>query len=230
MRFMILVKATKESEAGVMPTEELLTAMADYHEQLSKAGVLLDGNGLHPSSRAWRINWAGGRKTIVDGPFAEAKELVAGYTIIDVKSREEALEWTRRFPNPSLNDGEIEVRQMFELSDFGDVEALDRLRKHLAALVPVADIQRHGHHVDSAALAFHRLKRMIDLVGRPTAEHHSLGAFARRVDHQLLAQPRPDARDQHDLPSYEHASSVRFKGEAADYRPRRFAKNPVIVW
>ncbi|MGD9924968.1 MAG: YciI family protein, partial [Pseudorhodoplanes sp.] len=92
MRFMILVKATRDSEAGVMPTEELLSAMAGYHEQLTKAGVLLDGNGLQPSAKGWRIKWTGGKKTIVDGPFAETKELVAGYTIIEVKSREEALE------------------------------------------------------------------------------------------------------------------------------------------
>ena len=105
MRFMILVKATKDSEAGVMPGEDLLAAMADYHEQLAKAGVLLDGNGLHPSAKGWRIKWAGGQKTIVDGPFSETKELVAGYTIINVKSREEALEWTKRFPNPALADG-----------------------------------------------------------------------------------------------------------------------------
>jgi hypothetical protein len=128
MRFMILVKATKASEAGVMPTEDLLTAMAEYHEQLAKAGVLLDGNGLHPSSKGWRITWAGGKKTIVDGPFAETKELVAGYTIIDVKSREEALEWTKRFPNPSFDDGEIEIRQMFELEEFGDSAVIERFR------------------------------------------------------------------------------------------------------
>ncbi len=129
MRFMILVKATNDSEAGVMPGEDLLAAMADYHEQLAKAGVLLDGNGLHPSAKGWRIKWAGGKKTIVDGPFSEAKELVAGYTIINVKSREEALEWTKRFPNPTLGNGEIEIRQMFELEDFGESEAIDRLRE-----------------------------------------------------------------------------------------------------
>lgn len=129
MRFMILVKATNNSEAGVMPGEDLLAAMADYHEQLAKARVLLDGNGLHPSAKGWRIKWAGGKKTIVDGPFSEAKELVAGYTIINVRSREEALEWTKRFPNPALEDGEIEIRQMFELEDFGESEAIDRFRE-----------------------------------------------------------------------------------------------------
>ena len=125
---MILVNASKDSEVGVMPTEELLTAMADYHEQLAKAGVLLDGNGLHPSAKGWRIKWTGGKKTIIDGPFAEAKELMAGYTIIDVKSREEALEWTKRFPNPSFDDGEIEIRQMFELEEFGESDTLERFR------------------------------------------------------------------------------------------------------
>jgi hypothetical protein len=129
MRFMILVKATKDSEAGVMPPEDMLTAMADYHEELSKAGVLLDGNGLHPSSKGWRITWSGGKRTISDGPFAETKELIAGYTIIQVKSREEAFEWAKRFPNPSVEDGEIEVRQMFELEDFSQGEAVERFRE-----------------------------------------------------------------------------------------------------
>jgi hypothetical protein len=113
----------------VMPSEELLTAMADYHEQLAKAGVLLDGNGLHPSSKAWRFTWSGGKKNFTDGPFAEVKELVAGYTMIQVKSKEEALEWTKRFPNPGTVDGEIEVRQMFELEDFTQGEAIDRFRE-----------------------------------------------------------------------------------------------------
>jgi hypothetical protein len=126
---MILVKANKDSEAGVLPTEELISPMADYHEQLSKAGVLLDANGLRASSKGWRIKWSKGKRTIVDGPFTEAKELVAGYTIIQVKSREEALEWTKRFPNPGLEDGEIEVRQMFELEDFAQSEAIERFRE-----------------------------------------------------------------------------------------------------
>ena len=105
MRFMILVKATKDSEAGVRPPEELFAAMADYHEQLVKAGVLLDASGLQPSSKGWRIKYSGGKRTVIDGPFTEAKELVAGYTMIQVKSREEAIEWSRRFPNPTI-DGE----------------------------------------------------------------------------------------------------------------------------
>jgi len=129
MRFMIIVKATKDSEAGVMPPPELFKVMADYHEELAKAGVLLDANGLQPSSKGWRIKWSGGRKSIVDGPFTEAKELVAGYTIIQAKSREEALEWTKRFPNPMLEDGEIEVRQMFELEDFGENPEIERFRE-----------------------------------------------------------------------------------------------------
>jgi hypothetical protein len=128
MRFMILVKASKDSEAGVMPPEEIFTAMADYHEQLAKAGVLLDGNGLHPSSKGWRIEYSGGKRRIIDGPFAETKELVAGYTIIQVKTKEEAIEWANRFPNPHLEDGYIEIRQLFELEDFGESEAIDRFR------------------------------------------------------------------------------------------------------
>jgi hypothetical protein len=128
---MILVKATRDSEAGAMPPEELFTAMADYHEQLVKAGVLLDASGLQPTSKGWRIRYSGGKRTVIDGPFTEAKELIAGYTLIQVKSREEAMEWTRRFPNPAMEgkDGEIEVRQLFELDDFGSGESIDRFRK-----------------------------------------------------------------------------------------------------
>lgn len=129
MRYMILVKATKDSEAGVMPPEELFHAMADYHEELAKAGVLLDANGLQPSSKGWRIKYSGVKRTHIDGPFTETKELVAGYTIIQVKSREEAMEWARRFPNPHLSEGEIEVRQIFELEDFGESEAIERFRQ-----------------------------------------------------------------------------------------------------
>jgi hypothetical protein len=130
MRYIILVKATAQSEAGAMPDEKVFKAMADYHEQLVKAGVLLDGNGLQPSRKGWRIRYAGDKRTVVDGPFAETKELVAGYTIIQVRSREEALEWTRRFPPPF--DGiecEIEVRQMFELDDFEPSESIERFRE-----------------------------------------------------------------------------------------------------
>lgn len=129
MRFMILVKASKDSEAGVMPPEQVFEAMADYHEQLANAGALVDANGLQASSKGWRIEWKNGKKRIIDGPFAEAKELIAGYTIIDVPSREEAVEWTSRFPNPMLVDVEIEIRQMFELEDFGDGPGIERFRK-----------------------------------------------------------------------------------------------------
>ncbi|HEX9785106.1 MAG TPA: YciI family protein [Opitutaceae bacterium] len=130
MRFMIIVKATKDSEAGVMPPENLLAEMGKYHEDLHKAGVLLDGSGLQASSKGWRIKYSGGKRTVIDGPFAETKELVAGYTLIQVKSKEEAMEWTRRFPNPAIGgkDGEIEVRQLFELEDFGPSEAVERMR------------------------------------------------------------------------------------------------------
>jgi hypothetical protein len=131
MRFMIIVKATRESEAGVMPEEKLLAEMATYHEELAKAGTLLDGSGLQPSAKGWRIKYSGGKRTVIDGPFAETKELIAGYTLIQAKSREEALEWTKRFPNPA-GDGrqaEIEVRQLYELEDFGPSEELDRFRE-----------------------------------------------------------------------------------------------------
>jgi len=130
VRFMIMVKASPQSEAGAMPEEQLMAAMADYHEQLAKAGALLDGNGLQPTAKGWRIRYSAGQRTVVDGPFAETRELVAGYTVIQVRSREEALEWTRRFPAPhgALADGEIEVRQLFELDDFGPGASVDRFR------------------------------------------------------------------------------------------------------
>ena len=131
MRFMIVVKATKDSEAGVLPHEKMLTEMAKYHEELQKAGVLLDASGLQASAKGWRIKYSGQKRTVVDGPFAEAKELIAGYTMIQVKSKDEAMEWARRFPNPALDgtEGEIEVRQLFELDDFGPSEAVDSFRK-----------------------------------------------------------------------------------------------------
>src|SRR5881296_455334 len=131
MRFMIIVKATQNSEAGVMPEETMFAAMANYHEELQKAGALLDASGLQPSAKGWRIKYSGGKRTVIDGPFTEAKELVAGYTIIQVKSREEALEWARRFPNPSIDgkEAEIEIRQFFELDDFGPSEAVERFRE-----------------------------------------------------------------------------------------------------
>ena len=131
MKFIILVKATKDSEAGVMPSQKLLSEMGAYHEELARKGVLVDGNGLRPSSMGWRIKYSKGGRSFVDGPFAETKELVAGYTIIDVKSREEAIEITKRFPNPSIDggEGEIEVRPYFELSDFGEGPEIERFRK-----------------------------------------------------------------------------------------------------
>lgn len=136
MRFMIIVKATQDSEAGVMPDEKLVSDMAAYHEELQNAGMLLDGSGLQPSSRGWRIQYSKGKRTVVDGPFTETKDLIAGYTLIQAKSREEALEWTKRFPNPAIagKNGEIEVRQLFELEDFEpalgrDSKSLERIRR-----------------------------------------------------------------------------------------------------
>ena len=130
MRYMIIVKATKDSEAGVLPREDQLAEMAAYHGELAKAGVLVDGNGLRATSKGWRVRMRGAGRTVVDGPFAETKELIAGYTIINVKSRAEAVEWTKKFPNPTPDgsDCEIEVRQMFELEDFGESETLERFR------------------------------------------------------------------------------------------------------
>ncbi|MGQ0651086.1 MAG: YciI family protein [Betaproteobacteria bacterium] len=131
MKFMILVKATAESEAGTMPSEALFKEMADYHEELIKAGVLVDASGLQRSEKGWRIKYNGRERRCVDGPFTETKALVAGYTVINVRSREEAIAWTRRFPNPSIDGGkaEIEVRPYFELDDFGQSEQVERFRQ-----------------------------------------------------------------------------------------------------
>ncbi len=120
MRFMVIVKANKDSEAGVMPSELLLAEMGKYNEDLVKAGVLLAGEGLHPSSKGARVRFAGSKRTVSDGPFAETKELVAGFWLIQVKSREEAIEWVKRAPNPFPGtESEVEIRQVFEADDFG---------------------------------------------------------------------------------------------------------------
>ena len=133
MRFMIVVKATPESEAGVLPEQALIARMTAYHEEMAKAGVLIDGAGLQATSKGWRVSYQGDKVVVTDGPFAETKELIAGYTIINVKSREEALAWSRRFPNPSVNGigGEIEVRPFFELEDIITEPALDRRLRNI---------------------------------------------------------------------------------------------------
>jgi hypothetical protein len=126
MRFMITVKATKGTESGIFPenAEKLFDAMAAYHDELVKAGVLLDASGLQPSSSGWKVKYTGDKRAVVDGPFTEAKEMIAGYTLIQTKTREEALEWTRRFPKPHLDhECEIEVRQLYELEDFATIDA-----------------------------------------------------------------------------------------------------------
>jgi hypothetical protein len=140
MRFMILVKANKDSEAGVLPSEELLTEMGKFNEELVKAGILLAGEGLHPSSKGARVRFSGSNRTVIDGPFAETKELIAGFWLFQVKSREEAIEWVKRAPNPMPGtESEIEIRQVFEADDFGDAltpelrEAEERLRAQAAA-------------------------------------------------------------------------------------------------
>lgn len=119
MRFMVLVKASKDSEAGVMPSRQLLTEMGKFNEELAKAGVLLAGEGLHPSSKGARVRFSGSKRTVIDGPFAETKELIAGFWIWQAKSKEEAIEWVKRCPNPHNEDCEVEIRQVFEAEDFG---------------------------------------------------------------------------------------------------------------
>jgi hypothetical protein len=135
MKFMIIVKATADTEAGRFPpdSQAMFAAMADYHEQLAKAGVLLDASGLQPSSKGWRIRYDGDKRTVIDGPFAESKELIAGYTMIQVRNRDEALEWSRRFPNPvgPNQPAEIEVRPLYELEDLEGIinpEARERFK------------------------------------------------------------------------------------------------------
>jgi hypothetical protein len=121
MRFMVIVKADKDSEAGVLPDEKMLSEMTKYNEELAKAGVMLAGEGLHPSSAGARVRFSGDKRTVIDGPFAETKELVAGFWLIQVKSKEEAIEWVKRAPNPFPGtESEIEIRQVFEAPDFGD--------------------------------------------------------------------------------------------------------------
>ena len=139
MRFMLIVHATKESEAGVLPGKELLTAMGKYNEELVKAGVLLAGEGLHPSSRGARVRFSGSQRTVIDGPFAETKELIAGFWLVQLKSLEEAIEWVKRCPNPMNEESDIEIRQVFEAEDFGAEftpelrEQEERLRAEVAA-------------------------------------------------------------------------------------------------
>ena len=131
MRFMIMVRANQDTEADVKPGEQLIADMATYHEELAKAGALVDASGLQPSSKGWRIRYSGAKRTVVDRPYTEAKELIAGYTIIQAKSREEALEWTKRFPNPlpHVAECEIEVRPIKGLTELGDSEGMRRFRK-----------------------------------------------------------------------------------------------------
>jgi hypothetical protein len=129
MRFMVMVKATRESEAGRLPSEELLAAMAKFNEDMVRAGVMLDGNGLQPSSRGARVRFSGSKRTVIDGPFTETKELVAGYWILDCKTLAEAIEWIKRCPNPHDEDSEIEIRQLFELEDFGASPAVEHHRR-----------------------------------------------------------------------------------------------------
>ncbi len=137
MKFMVLVKANADSEAGVMPSEELLAQMQKYNEELVNAGVMLAGEGLHPSSKGARINFSGSERTVIDGPFAETKELIAGFWLWEVKSREEAIEWAKRCPNPMEGESQLELRQVFEADDFGEAMTpeLRKLEDRLRAKV-----------------------------------------------------------------------------------------------
>ena len=142
MRFIVMVKATKDSEAGVLPSQELLTAMGKYNEELVKAGIMVAGEGLHPSSKGARVRFSGNKRTVIDGPFAETKELVAGFWLWNAKSKEEAIDWVKKCPNPMPGDSEIEIRQIFEPEDFGGEftpelrEQEERLRAEIEAKNP----------------------------------------------------------------------------------------------
>lgn len=133
MRVMVMVKADASSEAGVMPERELLTAMMNYNEELVKAGIMVAGDGLKPSSQGVRVHFSGDQRTVLDGPFAETKELVAGFWIWEVESMEQAVEWVKRCPNPQLSDSDIEIRQFYTMADFGDIStpAIDAQEKRL---------------------------------------------------------------------------------------------------
>ena len=139
MRFMVIVKANKDSEAGVLPSEKMLADMGKFNEELVKAGVMLAGEGLQPSSKGARVKFSGAKRTVIDGPFAETKELIAGYWLWQVKSREEAIEWVKRIPNPTGEESEVEIRQVFEADDLGEAytpelrQQDERLRAQAAA-------------------------------------------------------------------------------------------------
>jgi hypothetical protein len=143
MRFMVIVKATKDTEAGVMPTEAELAAMTQYNEELVKAGIMLGGEGLHPSSKGARIQFKGSETTVVDGPFTEAKELIAGYWVWQCDSKEQVIEWARRCPNPTGQEGELEIRQVFEMDDFGE-EFTPELREREQRLFEQASENARG--------------------------------------------------------------------------------------
>ena len=143
MRFMIVVKATKDSEAGVMPSEQLLTEMGKFNEELVTAGVMLAGEGLQPSSKGARVRFSGSRRTVIDGPFAETKELIAGFWVWQVKSKAEAIEWVKRCPNPMKGESEIEIRQVFEAEDFG-AEFTPELREQEKRILAQAEELKKG--------------------------------------------------------------------------------------
>jgi hypothetical protein len=146
MRFMVIVKATKDSEAGVMPDPRLFEEMGKYNEELVKAGIMLAGEGLHPSSKGARVKFNGATRTVVDGPFSETKELIAGFWLLQVKSKEEAIEWVKRCPNPMPGESEIEIRQVFEDADFGDAMPAEAREREERLRVQLAEQQQQAKH------------------------------------------------------------------------------------
>ena len=180
MRFMVMVKATKDSEAGKMPSEELLSAMAKFNEEMVKAGVMLDGNGLQASSKGARVRFSGDKRTVIDGPFAETKELVAGYWILQVKSKQEAIEWIKRCPNPHESESEIEIRQLFELEDFGESDAVEhhrRLGEQIEEVTTADDTPKEFHAASRSRMTSFDVTaepvadRAIPLALKPSGDH-----------------------------------------------------------
>nr|WP_084154577.1 YciI family protein [Polycyclovorans algicola] len=220
MRYMILVKATAQSEADAMPTEAKLSEMAQYHEALQAAGLLVEGNGLQASRHGWRVQYNGAKRSVIDGPFAESKELIAGYTLINVDSPEQAREWTQRFPNPTLDDSDthIEVRRLFELEDFAPGPGLDA---HHA-------LDRRQKDIQSVPAGMHSITPHLECEGASDAIAFYKAAFDAIEEARL---PGPDGRLMHAQIRIGNSTVMLadpFSG-CASHRPERLTGSPVCI-
>ncbi len=186
MRVMVIIKATTDSEAGVMPSEQLLTEMGRYNEELVKAGIMLDGAGLHPSSKAVRVRFSGTNRTVTDGPFVETKELIAGFWIWRVKSMQDAIEWVKKCPNPMLEDSDIDIRPIFEAEDFGEVFTPE-LREQEAGVLAMTKGLNQPRFEQGPALKLVGLSRTYDMQTRTQiADHwHEFVPQVERIPHQV---------------------------------------------